>query len=801
VHINKDIKMNREKPIVLIPSVGEKAYAVAGSEFACLWKKVSGSKLTVRKATKKLPAGDIVLIGGNTVNPLAYELLKSGNVEKMKVRNGTDDYRILTLHEAGRRILLLAGGCGRSTIYAVYDFFRNVAGIEYFWDGDIIYHNPKMAICDIDIFERPRFEYRGLRYFAHRGLHRFQAEQWNFEDWKREIDWILKKRMNFCMLRTGIDDLFQRTFGLEYPPEDGPDPDREERSFNDRTSPWSLKYRGELRKKVLRYAFDRGLLHPADTGTITHWYSHTPSSFYKKFPDFPLLKQTSGYYEGVLGSQIWDIEDQRAWDAYWKLTETAINEFGVEQSRIFHTIGLAERSFGINSAENFRIKTHALNKIQQEIFQRYPDAQLMLASWDMWQQWKNSEVTEMLKEMNPEKVLMLDYTADDYDRKTYKEWKVYKKFPWVFGIFHAFANQNEIRNDYAMLEDRVNEAAADEKCKGFIFWPELSHSDTFMLEYLAENSWMPKDPSVNHAIKRFCATRYPKVLSSKMEKVWCDTLLITRNLHWHRDAEFLKKHGICRAGYSNVLDGGNAPKNKLIEFYNAELKRIDPDLKKGQTILNTLALLAGKNAENEMWKRDTIDIARSILGVAVTAEFCRITIAMDKWIKNNCDKSRVLKIAESIRFLIKMLGDILETSEDFSIYHSMLKLKKTAQINPHTEQTLKANSENSYCRTQMYELVRYIFEREIEVYLQWLEEKIAFDNHSSLKRPDSFSEMQNKFRDEFYAVPLEKMAPEKCNCSASEFAKALKLVSDALGGNDSCESPHFFSGIQDILKT
>jgi hypothetical protein len=31
-----------------------------------------------------------------------------------------------------------------------------------------------------------------------------------------------------------------------------------------------------LRKPLLRHARDRGLLHPEDTGTITHGYSHTP---------------------------------------------------------------------------------------------------------------------------------------------------------------------------------------------------------------------------------------------------------------------------------------------------------------------------------------------------------------------------------------------------------------------------------------------------------------------------------------------------------------------------------------------
>jgi len=111
-------------------------------------------------------------------------------------------------------------------------------------------------MCDIDVVESPRFEYRGLRYFAHRGLKRFQAEHWSYEDWKREIDWMVKKRLNFFMLRIGMDDVWQRAF-----PKDVPYPEKyleitgvDAEGYNDRSDFWTLKYRGELREKILEYA-------------------------------------------------------------------------------------------------------------------------------------------------------------------------------------------------------------------------------------------------------------------------------------------------------------------------------------------------------------------------------------------------------------------------------------------------------------------------------------------------------------------------------------------------------------------
>lgn len=762
--------MQTQMITILAPPTGEAAYSIAAQEFAAYWQKVTGQTVAVTKASKQMPSGDLIVIGADVVNPIAFGLLKRGDIKTFNLRFGTDDYQILTLRETGRTILILAGGTGRSTIYAVYDFFRLAAGVEYFWDGERVKKNTSFAIPTLDVKESPRFVYRGLRYFAHRGLHRFQAEHWDLTDWKREIDWIMKKRMNIFMLRTGIDDLFQRAFDLPYPPEDGPDPDRVDRSFNDRTSLWSLKARGELRKQVLQYAFDRGLLHPADTGTITHWYSHTPSSFYERFPDFPLLSQTSGSYAELKGAAIWDTEDQRAWDAYWKLTETSISEFGQEQSRLFHTIGLAERSFGVNSDENFRIKTSALRKIQQEVQQRYPDAPFLLAGWDLWQRWKNDDVQRMLKELNPEKVLVLDYTVDDLARKTYKDWGTYQKYPWIFGVFHAFASENEIRNDYTMLAERVKEAANDDLCKGFVFWPELSHSDTFMLEYLAENSWNPSTPTQAHAIKRFCTSRYSGNLVLKMRKIWKDTLSITRHSQWSKLKVPSRGHFSVRA-YDEEAE-------RLI-FMTDELEAIDQDLVRAKGVISALATLAGKHAADVLWKRDAIDIVRSILSVVLHAEFNRGAINLSAWRKQETSADSVTHAVARVQSLIDVLADLLEHSSDFSLYASMLRLAEYAPINPHTELTLKSNTENGYCRTQIYELVRYLFVPEMQMYADWVADKLVRGDRTAPEEIFWFIDERKLIKDAFYAKPLTEMAPRKTDSSAAELRDVLNQVAEA----------------------
>ncbi|MFA6715792.1 MAG: hypothetical protein WCS27_10475, partial [Victivallaceae bacterium] len=267
---------------ILKPDTGGKAYEIAAVEFQSFYKQVTAKELEIISAPDE--HSDLIVIGSDAVNLFSSQMIFKDVIAGFKIRYETDDYHILSAKSRKRKILFLAGGRGRSTIYAVYDFFKRQAGCRYFWDGDIVPRSRKISIDGLDIAESPRFTYRGLRYFAHRSLHRFQAEHWEFEDWKREIDWILKKRLNFFMLRIGQDDLFQKAFPeiVKYPSPMKPLAEAVSRSYDDRTLFWSLEYRGKLRKQILQYAFERDLIHPEDFGTMTHWYSRTPHDFLEK---------------------------------------------------------------------------------------------------------------------------------------------------------------------------------------------------------------------------------------------------------------------------------------------------------------------------------------------------------------------------------------------------------------------------------------------------------------------------------------------------------------------------------------
>lgn len=259
-----------EEILIVRPSTAHSAYKVAADSFAELAARITGADVDILTDDASLPddSRPIVILGSDAVNHLSAKLYFERVVDGFDIRYNTDDYSIISAQWKNHQVLLLSGGRPRAAIYAVYRYFELFCGCRYFWDGDRIPSAGTLPFDNIHIAESPRFEYRGLRYFAHRSLHRFQAEHWSFDDWKQEIDWILKKRLNLFMLRIGLDDLFQKAFPdlVSYPDPTQPLPEAGD-GFDDRTLFWSLEYRGELRRRLLQYAFERDLWHPEDCGT------------------------------------------------------------------------------------------------------------------------------------------------------------------------------------------------------------------------------------------------------------------------------------------------------------------------------------------------------------------------------------------------------------------------------------------------------------------------------------------------------------------------------------------------------
>ena len=650
-------------------------------------------------------------------------------------------------------------------LYAVYDLLERRAGCRWFWDGDVVPRRKTLAVTGFDLLERPRFDYRGLRYFAHRSLDRFQAEHWDFEEWKHEIDWIVKKKLNTFMLRLGLEDLFQRAFPetVSYPgwhlPEATP------RSYNDRTPFWPLKYRGELHRKVIAYARERDLIHPEDVGTMTHWYSRTPHEFLEKVKPSFIPQVTTAYREET--GLVWDIRDDKNLDNYFKLTQAHIRDNG--QPGLFHTIGLAERRCYQDKAANHEMKLYAYRRIIAKLRERSPDTPLLLGSWDFIMYWSDEEVKSLIAELDPRNTLVFDYTSDIHDEEhNFTRWGLKGKFPWTFGIFHTFEPGSDIRGAYDTIEKRLPQAAADPMCRGFFFWPECSHSDTLMLEYFSRLAWTRKFIPVEDFIGEFCAARYPEASAGKMAELWLRALPLIRESLWGEAGPLAGEpiREVYPHMYFQLLNRGTycwslgELDEERQEFHRHTVKQLSGLLDSAASELKTIA--AWRKAEGFLF-RDQLDLARTIAIRMFDYVLSSFALALEGWQldPNETTERRVRILTAAITKMSKLFSSLLAASEEFSLAYSLDRLNKVQKVNSVFEDTFKRTAVSHYCRSFMAETAKYCYEFE----WQYLADRAMKCLDTGDRRPwrgllAEFEQADRIITEAFARRSLEEMRPE-----------------------------------------
>ncbi|MBO7721683.1 MAG: C69 family dipeptidase [Kiritimatiellae bacterium] len=650
-------------PAVKLPPGAGKAVRIAADEFASLWRRVTG---------RALPT--------NGVSAAAAEFAVDASLDAAH-----DEYRILSTADGVR----FTGANGRAVIYAVYDFFERRAGCRWFWDGDRVPRRETVPLDGLDVREKARFEYRGLRYFAHRGLTRFQAEHWGPEEWKREIDWCMKRRLNVIMPRIGMDDTWQKAFPdtVPYPSPDDPAPDRLH-GYNNRVSFWGLKYRGELRRIFTEYAFDRGMIVPTDFGTMTHWYARTPVEFLEKEKP-PFLPQSNNNYSERTGL-VWDIFQGPWLDRYWHLTETFINA-GYGRADHLHTIGLGERMCFKDRARNLQMKKDVLRKITGRALSRYPDAKILLAGWDFYNTWRPEEVRSLIPSLNPANTIVWDYECDAGPAmdgwlagcdNNFTKWGLIGKFPYTFGIFLAYEQALDIRAHYDIIEAREKLVAGDPMCKGYIFWPESSHTDILLLRYFTANAWRPGRTHLE-LLPEFCRDRYG-VDAARFESVWRAVLPVSQILGWHLN------WGADLVGWTGKYPFG---------------RKLEDDAELLDTVPSIFGELAAIEPADDFARRDAIDLARTAADRALIGLRQRMIAAYDGWADGKTSAHEAARTVGAYRKLAGAATELLSLHNDYSL---CISLDRLGAVSPEYargfDKVLLDNAINGYCRSHQYEI-------------------------------------------------------------------------------------------------
>lgn len=685
-----------------------------------------------------------------TGKALPQEVLTFALDERVS-QNGNDAYKLVSTDTGA----CITGSNIRSVWYGLYDLLERRGGCHWFWDDDVVPKRETIDLSGLNIYEEAGFPYRAIRYFAHRGLTRFQAEHWGLDDWKKEIDWCLKRRLNVFMLRIGQDDLFQRTFPdvVSYPDSALPLPGSG-KGFNNRSLFWSLEYRGKLRAAVQQYGRERGLLIPEDFGTMTHWYSPTPDEFLeKKKPTF-LPQSSSGY--SVTNQLVWNVREEKWAADYWKLTTTAVREYGGGKVDLLHTIGLGERNCYTNRADNLKLKLETLKTFIGKARRDYPNATVLLAGWDFYYTWQPDEVKELVSQLDPTRTIIWDYegdaTTDDGSVKgvgnNFTKWGVVGKFPYTYSIFLAYESALDVRANYPLIAERFKIVKDDPMCKGFILWPESSHTDTLALRYFTENAWSRKNEPIETILKEFCASRYAEQADA-MRIIWQKVLPISQTTGW----------------------GDNYGRAAVWCFENTDETYSSPTcLTNVVSVLNALAAI---DTRSPVVQRDVVDLARTVADRALLDLNKRIVKSSRQWQKGEANGGEVLRLAAIYANAGKAMADLLELHTDYSLYESYLRLNAIEPIqNPHFDSVLLDNASNGYCQSHQYELARYFYEPLMREMWDVIADCIKWDRRT---QKISVSTNANRLLEEMKKHPLKELRP-RAERSPDAISRALRKL-------------------------
>ena len=731
-------------PTVVVSQDADKAVRFAADEFAKYYCEVTGRRIVVDTSVRG--TGLYVRI----------------SVKPSEFTGETDAYRIVSEDDG----LSIVGRNGRSAIYGVYDFFARRCGCRWFWDGDVVPKAETIDLTGADVLEQSRFEFRGCQYFAHRSLKRFQSELWSFDDWKREIDWALKNRLNVIMLQTGIEDLFQKAF-----PEivSTPDPDVTAETdggpgYNVRTPFWSLSYRNLLRKAVLGYATDRGLMHPAVYGPRTHWYSRTPKEFLEKAkPDF--MPQEVEHYSEPSG-RIWDIRQDKWFEAYWKLTEASIAEYGY--SGLLFNPGFDERILYTNRTANVEAKIKYLEEFNREAARRYPDARLFIEGWDFFGQWTPEEVRRFVRVADPSRTVIWNYTSDEDDTEgapgvplhnNFTLWGVTNRFPYVFGSMLALNRASDICGNYDKMRRRAELVRDDPMCKGYILWPEMSHSDIFAWRFFAENCWKFSHESVDALLVAFCRDRYGDQAESLLP-IWRKVIGFSGKLGWDRNFT-------C-----NLLDrynsDGYVPRRNDAQRW-AGARRAMGEKYAEIPAREVFSALADIKWEGAFVRRDAIDLARTTLDRVLYTAMEDVMEAFYGVRQGVCSVGCLKMHAERYVETIRCLADVLAQHGDFSVSETWDAINAVEKVrNPRGEHLLFENSACSYCRGFQVEYVRAMFVPLAEETMALLVSRAGKGDFSPLPPPTDYL-AKTRSREH----PILFFRPDPAERTAANFKKVM----------------------------
>lgn len=552
-------------------------------------KMITGVELPVTRESRlsAKSAKNRIVIGMPSSSNLAKKHL-GGVLEKFSnAGKGIDVYATKTIEDGDNKLLVLSGVTPIAPLYAVYELLEKYLGCGFFEDGERIPQKTTVTLSRIDSLVEPRWP---IRQYLQGCAFGYSCRYWGFDEWKNEIDFIVKKRYNRILMNLGGREIWKRVL----------------KRYGLKTASLTTWDHAQLAlvKKILDYARGIGI----DTISPGH-LEPLSEEFMAMYPDVKTLKLS------WVGDPTYNIhpEDPLFVKILSEYVAEYNNEFGT--CHLYNLDPYPEIKTGLDEEADNKLRAKLATSVAQAFKTADPKAVWYASGWAFSipdghkefprvEKLAKSYLTAMPKDM----FIVAEIWGEQAFAVMYKRLNYYHGCDWLFGVLHTFGRNKGMHGDVTALVKSFKELSVDplaDRCKGSYINPESLQHNSFFFELAGQLTWNPNTVTLDDYINDYARRRYGEKDAAKMVDVlntWVDTVYGPR-----ADAP-LGVEGVPLY-VSNITDNNPSEGIPLEKWYERVAHRKDFFTPLRETVTKMLELAPGQRS-NKLFEIDLLAIAR-----------------------------------------------------------------------------------------------------------------------------------------------------------------------------------------------
>ncbi len=455
----------------------------AAGELQRYCRSISGATLPI--SSNGTGAGPTIAIGRAETNPVVRAAVESGSIRLSADHPGLDGFIAVTARLHGDDLLVLGGSQDRSTLYAVYWLVEEVLGAGFFRDGERLPAARDLEVPQQFVEMRPHF---ADRQDGSGCIFRYSCSGWDFEDWQRELDWKVKRRVNMhCGFDVGADITSGILADWGAPVERQLPPG--EPTLHERAHQYARSLGMRVICNVPLPQLPEGFAawFPKCRTMLLQWSELAP--YRTLHPADPLFREFVMQYVS-------------RYQQRYGCDHLYFAEFASESAILQGADSIPEARLAFA-----RAMSDALRAVD-------PEAVWMPSTWafdldaEGGKRWTPQDVRQYLDAISIPHVVS-DLWAEE--RAKYLQLDYLFGHPWAFGVLHSFGAGSFLHGDVPGLVRQVQGLLENPKaagCTAFHIQSEQIDCNGFYYELCAKLAWDPGATTVDGYLREYCSKRY-----------------------------------------------------------------------------------------------------------------------------------------------------------------------------------------------------------------------------------------------------------------------------------------------------